>query len=543
MTTETQKDEQIKPVTATVIPPKKKKKGRALKILLILAVLVGGALYGLYSCGASAIQSAIFYKAEVVGVHDLEVKVSDSGAVEPADSYNVTALVTGEVLDASFEEGQIVQKDDLLYTIDPGTRDNSVQSAILSVEQAQLQYNSVYENLNPHATRVGVVQQLFVRAGDIVSPGTPLAEIADSDTMTIELPFHSGDAAKLWMGQDAVLTLEGNLETLTGAVTAISGAEYVGLGGTLLRDVEITVENPGALTSENTATAVVDGIACAGTGVFENLVSQTVVAGFSGEISNIYVAEGDRVDNGTSLCTIGGAAAHSSLSGASMGLQNAQLSLENAQEALEAYQIEAPISGTVIEKMLKTGDNVEATTGPLAILYDMSYLTFKLNIDELDISKLKVGQTVRVTSDALPDEELSGVVDKISINGTTMNGVTTYPVTIMMTDAGTLLPGMNVSADILVEQVKGVMAIPLDAVQRGNIVQVLPADYVDGTEITHDMLESVTVELGRNDQEHIEILSGLTEGQKIVSVSMASTLMEQMMGGMSGPPGAAAMYG
>ncbi len=63
----------------------------------------------------------------------------------------------------------------------------------------------------------------------------------------------------------------------------------------------------------------------------------------------------------------------------------------------------------------------------LAIISDLSALTFDMNIDELDISKVKVGQRVRITVDALPGQEFSGYIDKININGTTTGGATSYP--------------------------------------------------------------------------------------------------------------------
>ena len=140
---------------------------------------------------------------------------------------------------------------------------------------------------------------------------------------------------------------------------------------------------------------------------------------------------------------------------------------------MDDYNITAPIAGTVIEKNFKAGDKVDgAASGTLAVIYDLSYLKMEMNVNELDIGKVAVGQTVEITSNALGGQSFTGVVDKVSINGTTTNGFTTYPVTIVVKDYGDLKPGMNVSAEILCQTVTGALSVPVDAVERGNTVTV-----------------------------------------------------------------------
>ena len=109
---------------------------------------------------------------------------------------------------------------------------------------------------------------------------------------------------------------------------------------------------------------------------------------------------------------------------------------KNAQEKLEDYTITSTIDGEVIEKNLDVGDNISglsnsgaSVTYP-AIIYDRSELTFDMDVDEKDISKIQVGQKVEITAGALDDQSFTGVVDKININGTTTSGHTSYPVTV-----------------------------------------------------------------------------------------------------------------
>ena len=170
---------------------------------------------------------------------------------------------------------------------------------------------------------------------------------------------------------------------------------------------------------------------------------------------------GSRVSGGDHLVTLGGSAAETALQNAALSLQNAQLSLQSAQEVLENYTITSPISGTVIEKNLKAGDQLDGSeSGALAVIYDLEQLELKMNVSELDIGKIQPGQSVEITAEALPGETFLGTVEKVNINGTTTDGFTTYPVTILLSEYGALNPGMNVSADIIVEQAQQVLCVP-----------------------------------------------------------------------------------
>jgi HlyD family secretion protein len=223
--------------------------------------------------------------------------------------------------------------------------------------------------------------------------------------------------------------------------------------------------------------------------------------------------------------------AATSLESARISLEDARLSLQSAEDALDSYTITSPISGTVIEKNYKAGDTLDATsTNYLAVIYDLSYLKFEMQVDETYIGSIQVGQSVTVTADALEGQSFTGTVSKVNINGTTAGGVTSYPVTVIIDDPGDLLPGMNVSADILVEQVAGALVVPVEAVARGNTV-LIPGDGAIGKDgaIDPTKLERVEVTLGRNDDAYIEVTGGLSEGDTIVIEQSSTSLLETMM--------------
>lgn len=308
-------------------------------------------------------------------------------------------------------------------------------------------------------------------------------------------------------------------EILPGTVEYVAGADQVGSGGALIRQVKIRVNNPGALTESTSATAKVGTVSCAAGGTFEARLSQTITAQAGGEVTALNVSVGSRISGGEPLATLGGSAAETALQNAALSLQNAQLSLQSAQEVLENYTITSPISGTVIEKNLKAGDQLDGSeSGALAVIYDLEQLELKMNVSELDIGKIRPGQSVEITAEALPGETFLGTVEKVNINGTTTDGFTTYPVTILLSEYGALNPGMNVSADIIVEQAQQALCIPTPAVSGGNTVLVAPDGALgeDGSVLDPAKLETRQVELGRSSQDYVEILSGLEEGETVL---------------------------
>ena len=526
--------------------PKKKRKW--VKRVIVLAVIAGIILFLFSRCmgaGRQIISSA--YLPYTATMQNMTVSVSGSGTIEPIQSYKVTTLVSGEILEAPFEEGQTVHKGNVLFRIDAKDIESNIEQLQLNVRSAQLALDDLLEtqsdnqkDRNITAKDAGVITELHVEQGDTVTVGTVIADILDRDHMKLKVPFHAADAAGFYVGQTATVTVNGTGSTLTGTVTEIAATDEVGAGGTLVRQVTIQVNNPGVLSETSQGTASTGGAACAASSNFTYAASAQITAKASGELDVLNVKEGDRVSVGQVIGVIAEADLDTQIENARIALENAQLSLKNAQEKLDDYTITSTIDGQVIEKNLDVGDNINGmsssgtTVTYPAVIYDRSQLTFEMDIDEQDISQIQVGQKVEITADALDGQSFTGVVDKININGTTASGHTSYPVTVLVDGSPEqLYPGMNVSAKIIVEEVGSVLALPVEAVERGNTVLVAKEGCLDETgkvvDITAAQERQVT--LGRNDENYIEIVDGLEEGEVILAPSpQGSSMMEAMMG-------------
>ncbi|MDR3277241.1 MAG: HlyD family efflux transporter periplasmic adaptor subunit [Oscillospiraceae bacterium] len=516
-------------------PPQKRGTGRRwikrAVILLIIAAAVFAVQQVLSRMRAGQPAAAAEYITETAERRDVVSTLTGNGALTPADSYTVTTLIEGEILSADFEEGDTVEKDAVLYTVDNSDTSNSIERAELSLTQAQTNYSRKLENLDKlrvTASVTGTVTQIDVEAGDSVSAGQTVAYIVDSSVMTVTLPFLSDDAAGFYIGQDASVTLDGSFETLAGIVTKISGSDSVLTGNSIVRQVTIETPNPGALSTSQTATAEVGGASCGAPGVFAYKGEASVVAEVSGKVESVLISEGGFVTKGQTAFQLTSDALTDEVSGARNSVRDAEIALESQYDQLDAYEITSPISGTVIEKLYKTGDTLGAGKA-LCTVYDLSYLTFTMNIDELDIMKIKAGQSVTVTADAVSGARFDGVVTKINIQGSTSGGVTTYPVTVRIDDAGDLLPGMNVDAEIVTGKAENAVTVPIAAVLRGNRVLVKTdappetggdAAPRSGGAALPEGFAYVTVVTGMSDESYIEIKEGVSEGD---TVSYAKT--------------------
>ncbi len=491
-------------------------------VLLLACSKIPGALAG-------PAPQAPEYFYQPVERHSIVSSLEGTGTVQPVNSYTVKALVTGDVLNAPFEEGDVIEAGALLFQIDPDRAKNSYTQSQLGLQSAQEEA----AKLNVQADGAGQIVKINYEQGESVSPGSVLIELQDRQNMLLKVPFLTTEAEQLQAGQQAEVIMQSTGERFSGTIREVSGVQQVGAGGTLTHEVSILVQNPGGLTEGMLATAEAGGFVCAGSGTFEYRHSESIAAEVSGDVAEVLVREGDIVEAGQTLLRL-------SSSSVQNNLKNAQLSLDNAQAQLDEYTITSPIAGTVIEKKFEKGDTIDSNNNAseMAIIYDMTQLEFTMNIDELDVGRLQVGQTVKVTADALEGQEFEGYVSKISINGKSANGVTTYPVTVKLDEYGNLLPGMNVNAEIIVSSAEDVLAVPMGAVMRGNLIMV------EGTESDVEPPAGQTapegyvwreVELGVNDDEYIEITSGLEEGEMIAVP--ANGMMQDGMGGPGGPRG------
>jgi HlyD family secretion protein len=208
----------------------------------------------------------------------------------------------------------------------------------------------------------------------------------------------------------------------------------------------------------------------------------------------------------------------------------AQAKIDAIQASLALTQVKAPINGTVTDVNVMAGDQASATAASFRI-DDLSRLLVDVQITEVDINRVKVGQPAKMTFDAILDKEYNGKVVEVSTFGTTQSGVVNFTVTVELTDADEAVrPGMTAAVNLTVQQLKDVLLVPNRAVrlQDGKrIVYLLDAGQLRTAEVTLGATSDTNTQIIRGDVKSGDVVvlnpptSLLTAGRP---VGMGSTI-------------------
>lgn len=194
-------------------------------------------------------------------------------------------------------------------------------------------------------------------------------------------------------------------------------------------------------------------------------------------------------------------------------------------------KVTAPIAGTVNEINIKNGDDLGRLSGnnnssaPI-IIGDLGTLKASVDVNEVDVPRVSVGQKAVLNIDALDDMSFSGTVEKISALGTVSQGVVTYTVTIGFDVLDTKIkPQMSVSASITTDVKSDVIIVPSGSVKNDGV------PYVDV--LINGLSERRNVQTGVNNGISVEVMNGLQIGDRVITqtVEPGNTASSQSGGG------------
>lgn len=205
--------------------------------------------------------------------------------------------------------------------------------------------------------------------------------------------------------------------------------------------------------------------------------------------------------------------AQRSLELAELGVSQAALALETAQEELAATVVRAPFDGVVLSTELNPGDLV--SRGALLLIFaDLSRVRLRAEVDEFDIGKVEVGQSVSISSEAVGENALKSKVERISPAAEVVNNISIFKVsTVLRNEDGKLRPGMSADVSILISADKG-LVVPSKAVSTVRSRSYLKV-FAD------QEVQTRRVEVGADNGVNVVVLEGLEEGELVVVPSTA----------------------
>ena len=436
----------------------------------------------------------------------LQTTVRETGTVVFDDSYTITPLSAGKILSADFEEGDTVTKGQVLYTVDSVDLSNSIEQAKVNLDKANealKQSRRAAADLTVKAKASGLVTAVYVHVGDYVTPGTKIADIVENNTLKVTLPFSVPEGA-ISEGESAMLTLQSDGSVVYGTVEKVYESGQGFSGTTRGVNVEITLNNPGALKKGDSVVAAVGGYASLSAATLFSLTEQSVYSTQQGEVKTLSLREGARISAGTAVMTIKNDAVTNAVNNAQLSVKEIQTNIRQLQEKLSDYTLTSPIDGIVIEKKMKEGDIAQPGLA-LVTLADNGRLYVDAEIDELFIHEITEGQSAGVTVSDNGQMQYTGRVKRIDDAGTEENGVTYYTVRIELDDFTGLISGMSMDVCINTGE-KETQYLPIGAVAGGKV------RVKDGNKFVEK-----EVQTGIKTDLYIEVLSGIDEDMEVLA--------------------------
>jgi len=216
-----------------------------------------------------------------------------------------------------------------------------------------------------------------------------------------------------------------------------------------------------------------------------------------------------------------------------LDVRTAKVTLIQAEDRLRDARIVAPVSGTAIRRKIEPGEmvvpGVESTFEKRALLMiaDLSRLVIKVECNQIDVSKVRLGQRVTATFDGLPDERFAAHVLEIAPASIKTKELDVFPIKAELdTPDPRIKPGMTADVRIHIEEKPNAVTVPLESV-RHEAGKAFVKRVIDQEKKRHT--ERVEVVLGTQNDRFAEVLSGLSEGEEVLLDPPSANKAEKAM--------------
>lgn len=472
----------------TLINYKNKTKSFVLKnkiwslIIIVLMVFIG------YKAFSSKTSTEIKYVTALAQKGTIVSSISGSGQVEALGSVDIKSKASGDISYINVKSGQKVKKGQVLFAIE--NRDAEINLEIAKNNLADAEKN--YANTKS-TEETALKTQLLELNSDVAA--VPDDSNSDTNVLTISGSYNSQDQGRYTL-----------------STYACQGGVCVNYSGLENGTFDIDVNVPKALGTR--------GLYVVFTKVPNTNSNQKWYIDIPSPTTNSYLSN---LRSYTEKQESAKVAIDSALS----NLTSAQINLKQKENALADYYATAPFDGTIGNFNATVGQSSSGTSLG-TIITDKKIGSITLN--EVDIAKIKLGQKVTVTFDAIDGFSIAGEVVSIDSVGTVSSGVVNYNVKISFdTDDDRIKPGMTLSANIVTDVAQDVLYVPNSAVKSSNDISYVevfdtPLDQSSSTSgaTSKTLPKQQEVKTGLSNDTIIEIKEGLKEGDIVVSRTISS---------------------
>jgi multidrug efflux pump subunit AcrA (membrane-fusion protein) len=468
------------------VTKKKSKRRWVLWVILAIVIVVGWlGVRRVMRLNQNAMNANIKSVSAQAGV--LEKTVTGTGNLTAKETLEDVSVPNGIILnDVLVEAGDAVKQGDVLATLDPVALQGAIADAQDELASLDTQLNSIKDKTQSAyitSSISGRIKEILAAEGDTIDSVMTQkgALIILSIDGKMKVSFVPSNTANLAQGDEVVVTLsDGSKED--GKIESVSAQQCV-----------VTLTDDGPAVGDMVTVALADGTVL-GKGPLE-INKPIAVTGTSGTVKDVLKALNDTVNKGTKLIELKEAAPSRDYEQLYSDRLDKAETLNTLLVYAQGNAITAPDDGVIETVAVGDGDSVgtESSSSDTSALTGMassktstasttttasedetvaftiktqSTLSLKAAMDELDILSLSVGQSAKVTLDALPNDTFEGTITEISDTGLVSQGVTTYDVTIAFASpSASMKEGMNATATIVVQHKDNVVKIPLEALQ------------------------------------------------------------------------------
>ena len=469
---------------------------------IFLAVLVaGGAAWQVSRVKAGKVPKPT---GRIVTVKrgDLAVKVSETGSLEPVTQVEVKSRVAGRVQKIFVKEGDFIKAGTLIAIVDPtevAREAERIKGQLAAAQAGLVQAQENYEltrkqNLLAVTRAQAGLQEAKMRLVQTSAP-TRSQDVESAQVAVLRAQAQLDDARR---------SMERKKSLVAKGFIAQAEADASQVSVTLAEADVNSAKQRVSLLKEGTRHEDID----------------TARASVATARVSLQTEQANMAQGKLRLRDVERARAEVAQ------IEN-QLAQQNVQ--LKETRIVAPVSGEVVGKFVEEGELIASATAgfaqgaALVRIADLSHMRVKVNVNEVDVARLRVGLPVEIHVDGVTGKTFRGTVNAISpssqdsksapSNGSGSsngNSVVRFEVKIEVTTPDARLrPGMTASADILVDQHKNTILLPAEALRPKNTVL-----RVGGT-IAVPIKEAKTLTLGLRTDATVEVLSGLNVGDTV----------------------------
>ena len=491
--------------------------------VLVLGAVIGGLGDGGYRFYMSRQVATASNEAETsyvkvqIGTGNLEKTVTGTGTLSISKTQDVTARFPVVVTNVRVSAGEAVKAGDPLLDVDKNALNTAIatlQSDLTTAEDSLAQLVRSHEDDTTLTIgAAGRVKAVYGSVGDltqdVMEKSGALMLLSMDGKMKVSI-----SASDLIIGQ-TVTVMDGQTK-YTGTVESVSGGTAA-----------ITFSD--AKTLEGANVQVVQNSVILGSGTAQINMPFLYTTTTQGRISKIYPSVNSSVSRRGSLFYLTQVPVSEEYHTLVNQRDDILQKLKEARAVLASGVIASPIDGIVSTVAAASTAEAAANTA-LSTLYVGNAMQMVVSVDELDIINVQVGQEVTIEMDAITDKSYDAAVAYISQIGTSSSGVTTYSVTLDVQGDEQLKIGMNGTATISVGEARGVVLVPITALntsRNGQYVWLYRESAAGGTQ---EPGIRTYVETGLSSETYAEVKSGLSEGDYVlVTRSAASDSLGGMM--------------